>query len=218
MLHIARTARPVLRLLAASRTLHTTPRMRSDPFPLPHTPQHLSGTDAPYSAGGPQDVEVDLSDPDLPFPKPLPRDGETLAALRARLVYQSRKRGTLEGDLLMSTFAREQMGGMGEGELREFDKVCMDGFWFVGGRLLFPFAVVDFWVLSHAYEKTLTAMRPQLLDENDWDTYYWATGKKTPPERWATSPLLEKLKVHARNEGKVARRMPDLELQRAQEL
>ena len=50
----------------------------------------------------------------------------------------------------------------------------------------------------------------QLMDEPDWDIYYWATEKKAPPERWANSELLEKLKVHVRNEGKVVRRMPDL--------
>ena len=50
----------------------------------------------------------------------------------------------------------------------------------------------------------------QLLDEPDWDIYYWATGHRTPPERWAHSTLLEKLQEHARNDGKVVRRMPDL--------
>lgn len=50
----------------------------------------------------------------------------------------------------------------------------------------------------------------KLMDEPDWDIYYWATEKRTPPERWTGSRLLEKLKVHARNEGKVVRRMPDL--------
>jgi len=35
--------------------------------------------------------------------------------------------------------------------------------------------------------------------QQDWDIYYWAT----PPERWEKSSLLEKLKVHAKNEGKV---------------
>ena len=48
------------------------------------------------------------------------------------------------------------------------------------------------------------------MDEPDWDIYYWATGKRTPPERWVGSKVLEKLRVHARNEGKVVRRMPDL--------
>lgn len=48
------------------------------------------------------------------------------------------------------------------------------------------------------------------MDEPDWDIYYWAIDKRPPPERWADSPLLEKLRVHARNEGKVVRRMPAL--------
>jgi succinate dehydrogenase assembly factor 2 len=43
--------------------------------------------------------------------------------MRARLMYQSRKRGTLESDLLLSTFARDVLAGMGEEELREYDKV-----------------------------------------------------------------------------------------------
>ena len=43
--------------------------------------------------------------------------------MRARLVYQSRKRGTLESDLLLSTFAQERLGSMGVEELREFDRV-----------------------------------------------------------------------------------------------
>ena len=48
------------------------------------------------------------------------------------------------------------------------------------------------------------------MDEPDWDIYYWATEKRPAPERWAESPLLAKLRIHARNEGKEIRRMPDL--------
>ncbi|KAG9023405.1 succinate dehydrogenase assembly factor 2 [Tulasnella sp. JGI-2019a] len=77
----------------------------------------------------------------------------------------------LEGDLLLSTFAKENLGKMSLEELKEFDK---------------------------------------LLDEPDWDIYYWSIYKRDPPERWAGSPLLEKLRIHTRNEGKVVRRMPDL--------
>jgi hypothetical protein len=38
-------------------------------------------------------------------------------------VYQTRKRGTLETDLLLSTFARDELPKMGLEEMREFDKV-----------------------------------------------------------------------------------------------
>ncbi|KAI0716762.1 Flavinator of succinate dehydrogenase-domain-containing protein [Earliella scabrosa] len=141
---------------SASRALTTTARRGADPWLLPNTPEHLEKTTSP---------------PDAPAPTPLPRPGESVETMRARLVYQSRKRGTLESDLLLSTFARERLGGMSEAELHEFDK---------------------------------------LMDEPDWDIYYWATGKKTPPERWANSSVLDKLREHVKNEGKVVRRMPDL--------
>jgi succinate dehydrogenase assembly factor 2 len=48
------------------------------------------------------------------------------------------------------------------------------------------------------------------MDESDWDIYYWATEKRTPPERWTGSRLPEKPKAHARNEGELVRWMPDL--------
>ena len=50
----------------------------------------------------------------------------------------------------------------------------------------------------------------QLMDEPDWDIYYWATDKKAPPARWSDSRVLDQLKEHVKNEGKVVRRMPDL--------
>jgi succinate dehydrogenase assembly factor 2 len=96
------------RLYSTNRLFTTTSQLRADPWPLPHTPEHLESTKSPT---------------DVPPPAPLERPNETLETMRARLVYQSRKRGTLESDLLLSTFARDQLGGMGEAEMREFDKV-----------------------------------------------------------------------------------------------
>jgi succinate dehydrogenase assembly factor 2 len=77
-----------------------------DPWPLPHSPEHIKATT--------QDANK--------LPLSLPRHGESADVLRARLVYQTRKRGTLESDLLMSTFAHEWHPKLSEGELREFDK------------------------------------------------------------------------------------------------
>ena len=84
-------------------------RLLVDLWPLPHTPEHLASTTTP------------TDNPPLP---PLPRLNETIETLRARLVYQSRKRGTLESDLLLSTFARDHLNTMTEVELKEYDKVC----------------------------------------------------------------------------------------------
>jgi succinate dehydrogenase assembly factor 2 len=57
------------------------------------------------------------------MPTPLDRTGEPEDTLRARLVYQTRKRGTLETDLILGTFAKEYLGQMTVDELKEFDKV-----------------------------------------------------------------------------------------------
>jgi succinate dehydrogenase assembly factor 2 len=161
------------------RTLHrlfsTSPCRMADPWPLPHTKQHMETTAIP---------------PNIPKPIPVPRHNESLETLRARLTYQTRKRGTLESDLIMSTFAKDHLHSLTQHELLELDQVTYPETYL--SRLS-----ID-WVPS------------QLLDEPDWDVYYWCTEGKAPPERWVNSPILGKLKTHARNEGKVVRRMPDL--------
>lgn len=95
-------------LLRHCSSFSTSTFVRADPWPLPHTPEHLEST---------------KSHGDLPLPTPLPRPNESIETMRARLLYQSRKRGTLESDLLLSTFARDVLAEMDEKELREYDKV-----------------------------------------------------------------------------------------------
>lgn len=56
-------------------------------------------------------------------PHPEGRDAETTEILRKRLVYESRKRGILETDLILATFAQERLGSMADRELREYDRV-----------------------------------------------------------------------------------------------
>lgn len=92
------------------RSFGTSFARRKDPWPLANTPEHLAGTVTP---------------PDLSPLKPLERTNETPEILRARLIYQSRKRGTLETDLLLSTFARDYLASMTVAELQEYDKVSL---------------------------------------------------------------------------------------------
>lgn len=102
-----------------SRPLSTTVRRFAvDPFPLPLSDPSLaaSASKSPQT-DGPKDGE------EWPLPEPLDRSHEDEKALRARLVYQTRKRGTLETDLLLSTFARDQLDSMSVEELKQFDKV-----------------------------------------------------------------------------------------------
>jgi succinate dehydrogenase assembly factor 2 len=131
--------------------------------PLPKLSSHQYSTQPPDS-----DPPID----DSFLPEPIDRSHETPAVTRARLLYQSRKRGILETDLLLSTFAKKNLATMSEADMKEYDK---------------------------------------LLDEPDWEIYYWATQRKPAPEEWKDSRILGRLKEHVKNEGKVILRMPDLD-------
>jgi hypothetical protein len=99
------------RLTRHSRVLIISRRLFSsgDPFVLPLSP-------AATQRGAPTET---------PLPPRIQRDHETVPALRARLIYQSRKRGMLEGDLILSTFAAEHLPSMSEQELLEYDRVSL---------------------------------------------------------------------------------------------
>ena len=110
---------------------------------------------------------------------------------KSALVYQSRKRGTLESDLLLSIFARGQFAHMSIEEMREYDKVC------VYPPILpsSPLGTFSLWLTISSWTKQIGI---------------FTTNKRAPPERWANSSLLEKVIVYARNEGNVVRKMPAL--------
>ncbi|KAK6463731.1 Flavinator of succinate dehydrogenase-domain-containing protein [Scheffersomyces coipomensis] len=108
--------------------------------------------------------------------QPIVREGETIDVKRARLVYQSRKRGILESDLLLSRFAKKHLSTFNDEELDEYDK---------------------------------------LLDEPDWDIYYWATKNYTVtplPDKWKNSKILQLLQHDAENKDREILRMPELDL------
>lgn len=112
MLRAIQTQTRCLRATSSKRHIFTTPRHHADPWMLPNTPEHLAATESPS-------LENPLGKLD-----PIKRHNESKETLVARLVYQSRKRGTLESDLLLSTFARDQLHILSLEELREYDKVC----------------------------------------------------------------------------------------------
>ncbi|KAI0446197.1 Flavinator of succinate dehydrogenase-domain-containing protein [Xylaria telfairii] len=61
--------------------------------------------------------------------EPLRRVGEDEKTMRARLVYQSRKRGILETDLLLSTFADQHLPTMGREQMAEYDLFLDENDW-----------------------------------------------------------------------------------------
>lgn len=97
----------------------------------------------------------------------------------ARLVYQSRKRGILEMDLILSTFADRHLQGLTDQELTDYEN---------------------------------------LLEEYDWDLYYWLSGEPNaegkilyPGEDIKAMKVFDKLIHHVRNSGPHGfYRMPEL--------
>ncbi|KAI9813636.1 MAG: succinate dehydrogenase assembly factor 2 [Pycnora praestabilis] len=61
--------------------------------------------------------------------EPLRRTGEDANTMRARLLYQSRKRGTLESDLLLSTFADTNLPKMSTKQLQQYDLFLDENDW-----------------------------------------------------------------------------------------
>lgn len=59
----------------------------------------------------------------------IPRPNEATETKRARLVYQSRKRGILESDLILSKFASMYLKDMTREELIEYDKFLDENDW-----------------------------------------------------------------------------------------
>lgn len=94
-----------------------------------------------------------------------------LDIIRAKLTYRARKRGMLEGDLMLSTFAAKYLNEFNMEQCLEFE---------------------------------------ELMDEADWDVYYWVIGRKPIPEEWENSFVLGLLQDHIKNKGRTILRMPDL--------
>jgi len=61
--------------------------------------------------------------------EPIRRSGEDANTMRARLLYQSRKRGTLESDLLLSTFADAHLSTMSPALLEQYDLFLDENDW-----------------------------------------------------------------------------------------
>lgn len=163
---------PVARRFALSVRPLTTSSVRfADPYPLPFSDPALASA----ASRSPQNPDALSEHDEWPILQPLDRSHEDEKTLRARLVYQTRKRGTLESDLILSTFARDQLGEMNLEELQEFDKVS---------PLFLDNCIED--------GKSQKLMIGQMLDEPDWDIFYWSVLKREPPPRWKDTALLAK--------------------------
>ncbi|CAG8588087.1 10299_t:CDS:10 [Paraglomus brasilianum] len=106
--------------------------------------QHTSNTGAEIPQKSTSQSHQNIIDQDVSGPAilPIPRINEGIEKKRARLVYQSRKRGILETDLILSTFADKYLYEFSEEELAEYDQLLdvpdWDIYYFVTNKKSVP--------------------------------------------------------------------------------
>jgi succinate dehydrogenase flavin-adding protein (antitoxin of CptAB toxin-antitoxin module) len=144
--------------------------------------------------------------------EPLRRTGEDTNTKRARLLYQSRKRGTLESDLLLSTFAATNLPTMTPAQLHEYDLFLDENDW-----------DIYYWATQRETSSSTnpSSPNPAVAESNASSTDpsntediikrepprgEWAqtVGNYRPayrpvPARWRDSEILELLRQHVRN-------------------
>ncbi len=166
MPRVVSVARPVAWPLA--RHFHVSSQVSNGQTKDKSQDKSPASSEAGASSADEDDVTLRIRIP------PIERTGESLDRKRARLIYQSRKRGILETDLLLSRFAAKYLKTMSPEELQEYD---------------------------------------ELLNELDWDIYYWATENYsiTPlPDKWKDSKMLKRLQEFSKNKDREILSMPDL--------
>ncbi|KAJ4409154.1 Succinate dehydrogenase assembly factor 2 mitochondrial [Neurospora sp. IMI 360204] len=132
--------------------------------------------------------------------EPLRRVGEDPATMRARLLYQSRKRGTLESDLILSTFAASHLGSMTPEQLKQYDLFLDENDW-----------DIYYWAtqeppLPGQENQHLQPEKEQLPANPRAGEWAQTIGTFKPayrpvPARWKGSEILELLRAHVKERG-----------------
>ncbi|KAK4452339.1 succinate dehydrogenase assembly factor 2, mitochondrial [Podospora aff. communis PSN243] len=196
---------------AARRILHRCARPATARFLNPrHTRPFVSDPVNPDQAG--RDLEVgELQGAKFKI-EPLRRTGETPETTRARLLYQSRKRGTLESDLLLSTFAAANLSTMSPELLMQYDLFLDENDW-----------DIYYWATQEAEGGGGAGVQEKGKDSSvgpapgEWAQTVgtFKPAYRPVPARWADSEILKMLRAHveqkrARGEGGMGF-MPSLE-------
>ncbi|KAI9823170.1 MAG: succinate dehydrogenase assembly factor 2 [Thelocarpon impressellum] len=100
-----------------------------DYTPTDSAPKNSERMTAGSQNGGKDDLGVGEMEGAQFKVEPLRRTGEDANTMRARLLYQSRKRGTLESDLLLSTFADTYLPRMTPSQLAQYDLFLDENDW-----------------------------------------------------------------------------------------
>jgi succinate dehydrogenase assembly factor 2 len=80
--------------------------------------QNIAGV---HGSSGGSDTTDNFAGEAVTIPEYTRKSDETIDTQRARLVYQSRKRGTLENGLLLSTFASQHLNKLTAEQLNKYD-------------------------------------------------------------------------------------------------
>ncbi|GAB1209338.1 hypothetical protein APSETT445_008110 [Aspergillus pseudonomiae] len=129
--------------------------------------------------------------------EPLKRTGEDVSTIRARLLYQSRKRGILESDLLLSTFADVYLSKMNKEELQEYDRFLDENDWDI-----YYWATQDPPTEGNVAEDTPTETWKRTgAKSGEWAQTVGAykAAYRPVPSRWAESEVLRLLRQHVQD-------------------
>ncbi|EAA32193.1 DUF339-domain-containing protein [Neurospora crassa] len=141
--------------------------------------------------------------------EPLRRVGEDPATMRARLLYQSRKRGTLESDLILSTFAAAHLGSMTPEQLKQYDLFLDENDWdiYYWATQEPPLPGQENQHLQqNSEEASLSEKKEQLPPNPRAGEWAQTVGTFKPayrpvPARWKGSEILELLRTHVKEKG-----------------
>ncbi|KKF96238.1 Succinate dehydrogenase assembly factor 2 mitochondrial [Ceratocystis platani] len=126
--------------------------------------------------------------------EPLQRSGESDDTMRARLRYQSRKRGILESDLLLSTFAAAYLPTMTRAQLEAYDKFMDENDW-----------DIYYWATQpDAPPADDTSLKDEWKREPGTGEWAQTVGTFRPayrpvPSRWKESEVLLLLRQHVKS-------------------
>ncbi|KAE8158784.1 WD40 repeat-like protein [Aspergillus tamarii] len=129
--------------------------------------------------------------------EPLKRTGEDVSTIRARLLYQSRKRGILESDLLLSTFADVYLSKMNKEQLQEYDRFLDENDWDI-----YYWATQDPPTEGNVAEDTPTETWKRTgAKSGEWAQTVGAykAAYRPVPSRWADSEVLHLLRQHVQD-------------------
>ncbi|OAA68661.1 tpr repeat protein [Niveomyces insectorum RCEF 264] len=142
--------------------------------------------------------------------EPLRRTGEDVVTTRARLLYQSRKRGTLEADLLLSTFAAARLATMTPTQLAQYDRFLDENDWDIyywvtqaeeqeAGKAA-ENTDIEAAATSSSSSSTTAAKGPAARPAHEWAQTVgtFKPAYRPVPVRWQGSEILALLRQHVR--------------------